>query len=330
MSRETMTLSQAFAQGVAEEMERDQAVCVLGTDLFIRGGHWAQVRGLGERFGPERIRDTPISEAAMVSAGVGAALNGMRPIVDLNFIDFVFGAIDEVVNQAAKIRYMWNVPVPLVIRGTSGVAFASAQHNNQVEAWFAHMPGLLVATPSTPADVKGLIKTALRGQDPVIFLMHKMQTGLRGEVGGPDELVPFGRAAVRRAGDDVTVVAHSIMAPKSVEAAERLAAEGIDCEVIDLRTVFPLDIETVKASVRKTGRLVVAGESPRFGGIGAELVATIQEACFDDLDGPLLRVGAAHSPIPHSPVLIKPLIPDVEDVVRAVRATTYDATTTAA
>ena len=322
MSSETMTLSQAFAQGVAEEMERDPAVFVVGTDLFIRGGHWAQVRGLGERFGPERIRDAPISEAAMVAAGVGAALNGMRPIVDLNFVDFVFGAIDEVVNQAAKIRYMWNVPVPLVIRGTAGVAFASAQHNNQVEAWFAHMPGLFVATPSTPADTKGLIKSALRGQDPVIFLMHKMQTGLRGPVGGADDLVPFGRAAVRREGADVTIAAYSVMAPKALEAAETLAAEGVDCEVIDLRTVFPLDLETVKASVRKTGRLVMASEAPRFGGIGAELVATIQEACFDDLDAPLLRVGGAHSPIPHSPALFKSLIPDVEDVVRAVRSIT--------
>ncbi len=320
MSTETMTLSQAFAQGVAEEMERDPAVFVMGTDLFIRGGHWAQVRGLGERFGAERIRDTPISEAAMVSAGVGAALNGMRPIVDLNFIDFVFGAVDEVVNQAAKIRYMWNVPVPLVIRGTAGVAFASAQHNNQIEAWFAHMPGLFVAAPSSPADVKGLIKSALRGHDPVIFLMHKMQTGLKGEVGGPDELVPFGRAAVRRSGADVTLVAYSIMAPKALEAAERLAADGIDCEVIDLRTVFPLDVETVKASVRKTGRLVVAAEAPRFGGIAAELTATIQEACFDALDAPLLRVGGAHVPIPHSPALFRGLIPDVDDVVRAVRS----------
>lgn len=323
MSSATMTLSQAFAEGVAEEMERDESVYVMGTDLFIRGGHWAQVKGLGERFGRERIRDTPISEAAMIAAGVGSALNGMRPIVDLNFIDFVFGALDEVVNQAAKIRYMWDVPVPLVIRGTAGIAFGAAQHNNQVEAWFAHMPGLFVATPSTPADAKGLIKASLRGSDPVIFLMHKMQTGLRGEVGGPDEVVPFGRAAVRRHGADVTIAAYSIMAPKALKAAERLAADGIECEVIDLRTVFPLDLETIAASVRRTGRLVVAGEAPRFGGIGSEIAATIQDACFDWLDAPVARVGAVHSPIPHSPELFKALVPDVADVERAVRSVTY-------
>jgi pyruvate/2-oxoglutarate/acetoin dehydrogenase E1 component len=318
-----MTLSQAFAEGIAEEMERDETVFVVGTDLFIRGGHWAQVKGLGERFGRERIRDAPISEAAMVAAGVGAALNGMRPIVDLNFIDFVFGAMDEVINQAAKIRYMWNVPVPLVIRGTAGIAFGAAQHNNSIEAWFAHMPGLLVATPSTPADAKGLIKSSLRGQDPVVFLMHKMQTGLRGEVGDPDELVPFGRAVVRRPGKDVTIVAYSIMVARALQAAEALAADGIDCEVIDLRTLFPLDMETVEASVRRTGRLVVAGEAPRFGGIGGEIAAAVQESCFDHLDAPALRVGAAHSPIPHSPALFRALIPDVPELDRAVRAVVY-------
>ncbi|ADB51167.1 alpha-ketoacid dehydrogenase subunit beta [Conexibacter woesei] len=323
MSSRTLTLSQAFAEGVAEEMERDPAVFVVGTDLFIRGGHWAQVKGLGEKFGRERIRDAPISEAAMVASGVGAALNGMRPIVDLNFIDFVFGAIDEVVNQAAKIRYMWDVPVPVVIRGTAGVAFGAAQHNNQVEAWFAHMPGLFVATPSTPWDAKGLIKSALRGSDPVVFLMHKMQTGLRGEAGGPDDLVPYGRAAVRRGGADVTIVGYSIMATKALEAARRLEAEGIDAEVIDLRTVFPLDLETVVASVRKTGRLVVAGESTRIGGIASEVAAAIQEACFDDLDAPIERVGALHVPIPHSPALFKALIPDVADVERAARTVLY-------
>jgi pyruvate/2-oxoglutarate/acetoin dehydrogenase E1 component len=323
MSTRTMTLSQAFAEGVAEEMERDPAVFVVGTDLFIRGGHWAQVKGLGERFGRERIRDAPISEAAMVGAGVGAALNGMRPIVDLNFIDFVFGAMDEVVNQAAKIRYMWDVPVPLVIRGTAGIAFGAAQHNNQIESWFAHMPGLLVATPSTPADAKGLIKSALRGADPVVFLMHKMQTGLRGEVGGPDELVPYGRAAVRREGADVTLVGYSVMATKALEAAQRLEREGIDCDVIDLRTVFPLDLQAVAASVRKTGRLVVAGESTRIGSIASEVAAAIQESCFDDLDAPIERVGAVHAPIPHSPALFKALVPDVDDIARAARSVLY-------
>jgi pyruvate/2-oxoglutarate/acetoin dehydrogenase E1 component len=315
----TVTLSQAFQMGLREEMMRDERIFVLGTDLFERGGHWAQVKGLGAEFGPERIRDTPISEAAMVAAGVGAALNGMRPVVDLNFIDFVFGAMDEVVNQAAKIRYMWGVPVPLVIRGTSGVAFGGPQHNNSIEAWFTHMPGLLVAMPATPADTKGLIKSALRGEDPVIFLMHKMLSGRRGEVGGPEDLVPLGKGIVCRHGKDITIVAYSIMVEKSLQAAANLAQEGIEAEVIDLRTVFPLDLDLIETSVRRTGRLIVAGEAPRHGGIGAEVAATIQETLFDYLDAPILRVGGAHAPIPHSPPLFEALIPQAADVERAVR-----------
>ena len=184
-----VTYSQAFQQGMREEMLRNDSIFVLGTDLLDRGGHFGQVLGLGKEFGAERVRDMPISEAAMVAAGVGAALNGMRPVVDLNFIDFSFGAMDEIVNQAAKMRYMFGTPIPLVIRGTSGVALYAAQHNNSLESMFAHMPGLLVATPSTPADTKGLLKSALRGEDPVIFMMHKKLSGTRGEVGGDEDLV---------------------------------------------------------------------------------------------------------------------------------------------
>lgn len=314
-----MTLSQAYQEGMREEMRRDPTIFVLGTDLFIRGGHWAQVRGLGEEFGRERIRDAPISEAAMMAAGVGSALNGMRPVVDLNFIDFVFGAMDELVNQAAKVRYMWGVPVPLVVRATAGMAGGAAQHNNCLEAWFAHTPGLHVVTPATPADTKGLIKSALRGEDPVVFLMHKMLTGFRGEVPQGEHLVPIGRGAVVRPGGDVTLVAYSVMVHRSLEAAERLAAEGIDVEVIDLRTVSPLDLDLVAESVRRTNRLVVAYEAPRTCGIGSEVAATIQEEVFDDLDGPVLRVASKHVPMPHSPPLMEALIPQVEDVVRTVR-----------
>jgi pyruvate dehydrogenase E1 component beta subunit len=243
----------------------------------------------------------------------------MRPIVDLNFMDFIFGGMDEVVNQAAKIRYMWGVPVPVVIRGTAGVAFGGPQHNNSVEAWFAHMPGLLVAVPATPADTKGLIKSALRGEDPVVFFMHKMLTGLKGEVGSAEHLVPFGSAAISRPGNDVTVAAYSVMVGKALAAAERVAADGVDVEVIDLRTIAPLDLDLIIKSVRKTGRLVVAGEAPRFGGIAAEVAAAVQEVAFDYLDAPVVRVGAKHSPIPHSPPLIEPLIPQVADIERAVR-----------
>lgn len=314
------TYSQAFAQGMREEMARDDRIFALGTDLYDRGGHFGQVFGLGKEFGIERIRDMPISEAAMVAAGVGSALNGMRPVVDLNFIDFAFGAMDEIVNQAAKMRYMFGTPVPIVIRGTSGVALYAAQHNNSLESVFAHLPGLLVATPSTPADTKGLLKTALRGQDPVIFMMHKRLSGTRGEVGGPDDLVPFGQAAIRRTGSDVTIVAYSQMVLKAMEAATALAATGIEAEVIDLRTVMPLDFATVAESVRKTGRLVSATEEPTFASIASEVAARTQETVFDWLAGPVVCVGAKHSPIPHSPTLIDVVIPQAADIERAARA----------
>jgi pyruvate dehydrogenase E1 component beta subunit len=316
-----MTLSQAFQEGVREEMERDDRIFVLGTDLLVRGGHFAQLNGLGERFGSDRVRDTPISEAAMVAAGVGAALNGMRPIVDLNFIDFALGAMDEIVNQAAKARYMWAQPMPIVIRGTAGVALYAAQHNNSLEATFAHTPGLLVVMPATPADTKGLIKTALRSDDPVIFLMHKSLTGLRGQVPDGEHVVEFGSANVIRSGAQATVVTYGAMVGKALRAADELALEDIEVEVIDLRTLFPLDLDTIEASVKKTGRIVVASDAPRVGGIGSEIAAAIQESVFFYLDAPVLRVGAKHAPIPHSPLLIDALVPSEHNIARAVRRT---------
>jgi pyruvate dehydrogenase E1 component beta subunit len=319
MSR-TMTYAQAFALGVREEMERDPSIFVMGTDLLDRGGAFGQLNGIGEIFGPERVRDTPISESAMMSAGLGAAINGMRPIVDINFVDFSFGAWDEIVNQTAKMRYMLGVPIPLVLRGTVGVAAYAMQHNNQIETMFAHVPGLLVVMPATPADTKGLIKTALRGEDPVVFLMHKRLGAQRGEVGGPDELVPFGRARVAREGSDITLVAYSFMVRRALETAEQLAADGISAEVIDMRTIVPLDLETVEESVRKTRHAVVIGEAPRFLGVGAEVAASIQETLFRDLAAPVQRVGASHAPIPHSPPLYEAIIPQVEGIVRAAKA----------
>jgi pyruvate dehydrogenase E1 component beta subunit len=301
-------------------MARDASIMVMGTDLYERGGHWAQVLDLGPQFGRDRVRNAPISEAAMVAAGVGAALNGLRPVVDLNFIDFAFGAMDEIVNQAAKARYWWDRPVPLVIRGTTGFAGGGAQHNNSLEAWFCHVPGLLVAMPSTPADAKGMIKTALRGDDPVIFLMHKMLTGLRGDAGGPDDLVPFGQAAVRRPGRDVTVASYGVMVGKSMQAAERLAADGIEVEVVDLRSLMPLDLDAIETSVRRTRRLVVATEAYRHGGVGGEIAAAVQESMFGELDAPIMRIGAGFAPVPHSPVLLDALTPGVDEVERAVRA----------
>lgn len=315
----SLTLTQAYQLGLREEMARDPSIFVMGTDLLERGGHWAQVKGFGKEFGAERVRDTPISEAAMVAAGVGAALNGMRPVVDLNFIDFILGAMDEVVNQAAKIRYMWGAAVPLVIRGTSGVSFGGPQHNNSLEAWFAHIPGLLVVMPATPADTRGLIKSALRGEDPVIFLMHKMLTGFRGEVEAEEVTVPIGRARIAREGSDATVIAYSITVSKALQAAAALVDQGIDVEVVDLRTVAPIDFDLIAQSVRKTHRAVVVGEAPLSGSISSEIAAEIQETLFDDLDSPVLRVGGVQAPIPHSPPLFGALIPQASDIERAIR-----------
>lgn len=319
---ERATLSQAYRQGLAEEMRTDPRILVYGTDLFERGGHWGQVRGLGSEFGRDRVRNAPISEAAMVAAGVGAAMNGLRPVVDLNFIDFAFGAMDEIINQAAKIRYMWGAPMPLVIRGTNGVAGGGAQHNNSFESWFAHTPGLLVAMPSTPADTKGLIKSALRGEDPVIFLMHKLLAGLRGEIGGAEDLVPFGRGTVRRPGRDITVATYGVTVPRSIAAAGQLASEGVEAEVIDLRTIAPLDLELVEESVRRTRHLVVVTESQRHGGIGAEIAAALSESLYDVLDGPVLRVGAPSVPAPHSAPLLARATPSADDIARSLRAAT--------
>ena len=274
------TYGHAFAEGVSEEMRRDPSIIVIGTDLLERGGHFSQLNGVGAEFGPHRVRDAPISEAAMVAAGVGGALNGLRPLIDLNFADFVLGAMDEVVNQAAKLRYMTGTPVPLVVRMTGGVAYGAAQHNNSLEGWFASMPGLLVAVPATPADNKGLIKSALRGADPVMFFMHKKLTGVRAIVGGADDLVPFGQAAIRRAGTNLSIVSYSYMVGPCLDAAERLAADGIEAEVVDLRTLMPMDLATVVQSVRKTGRAMVVSDAPRFGSITSEIAASIQESAF--------------------------------------------------
>lgn len=313
-----VTVGKAFQLGMHEEMERDERIFVLGTDLFIRGGHFAQVKGLGQEFGRERVRDAPISEAAMIAAGVGAALNGMRPVVDLNFVDFALGAMDEIVNQAAKIRYMWGRSVPLVVRASAGVALYAAQHNNSLESLFAHTPGLAVVMPSTPADTKAMIKTALRMDDPVIFLMHKRLTGLRGDVGGADDLVPLGVGVIRRAGNDVTLVSYGGMMDRTLTASEGLVERGIEAEVIDLRTLFPLDLDLLVESVRRTGRLAVVTEEPHYAGLGSEIAASIQEAAFDYLDAPVLRINATHSPIPHSPPLIEALTPQVPDIVSMV------------
>ena len=313
-----VTVGKAFQLGMHEEMERDERIFVLGTDLFIRGGHFAQVKGLGKEFGRERVRDAPISEAAMIAAGVGAALNGMRPVVDLNFVDFALGAMDEIVNQAAKIRYMWGRSVPLVVRACP--VWRCTRHSTTTASsrCLRTHPGLAVVMPSTPADTKAMIKTALRTDDPVMFLMHKRLTGLRGDVGGADDLVPLGVGVIRRAGNDVTLVSYGGMMDRTLTASEGLVERGIEAEVIDLRTLFPLDLDLLVESVRRTGRLAVVTEEPHYAGLGSEIAASIQEAAFDYLDAPVLRINATHSPIPHSPPLIEALTPQVPDIVSMV------------
>jgi acetoin:2,6-dichlorophenolindophenol oxidoreductase subunit beta len=314
-----LTYSQAYREGVAEEMATNEKIFIMGTDIVLRGGHFAQVFGLGEKFGASRVRDVPISEAAMLAAGVGSAVCGMRPIVDLNFLDFSFGGMDEICNQAAKMSYMFGIQVPLLIRATNGIALGGAQHNNAIESWFAEMPGLNVVMPSNPGDIKALIKSALRINDPVLFLMHKALSGLRGAVGGPDDLIPLGQANISRPGDDVTIVTYGVNVAKCLEAAERLAADGIEAEVIDLRTLYPLDRETVVESVRKTGRAMMVDESAAYGGVSAEMVASIQEAAFDYLDAAVVRITAPHAPVPNSPALLSAILPNSALIEAAAR-----------
>ncbi len=312
--------SEAFQSGVREEMKRNAGIFILGTDLQERGGHFAQVKGIAQEFGFDRVKDAPISEAAMVAAGVGAAMYGCHPIVDLNFIDFAFGAMDEILNQAAKIRFMFNGKVPLVIRATSGVALGGAHHCNSLEALFASTPGLSVAVPSTAIDVKGLIKTALRAEDPVIFLMHKKLSGVRGEIGDENYFVPFGKAKSVRSGTDAAIITYGYSIVTAHKAAEALAAEGVSVEIIDLRTLYPLDEEAINNAVKKYGRVVVMDEAPTFGSITGEIAATATERNFSALKGPIVRVGGARAPISANPAMADAAIPTVAAVMKAVKA----------
>ena len=313
------TYSEAFQQGVREEMYRNESIFILGTDLVERGGHFAQVKGIAQEFGHERVKDSPISEAAMVASGLGAAMYGCHPIIDLNFIDFSLGAMDEIINQAAKIRFMFGKPVPMVIRATSGVALGGAHHTNSLEALFAHTPGLSVAVPSRAWDVKGLIKTALRAPDPVIFLMHKKLSGVRGEVGDENTLIPFGKAHTVQTGKDVAVITYGYTVVTAQKAAAELAKSGVSIEIIDLRTLYPLDKDAINETVRKFGRVVVADEAPLFSSFTAEIAATASEENFSSLKGPIVRVGGIRAPISANPQMAEAAIPTVEGMIAAVK-----------
>ena len=310
----------AITDALREEMARDEAVFVVGEDVAYPGGSFSATRGLLEEFGERRVKDTPISESAIVGLALGAATQGLRPVAEIMFMDFLAVCMDQIVNQVAKARYMFGgqYRLPMVIRTPCGGGLnAGPQHSQCLEAWFAHVPGLKVVMPATPYDVKGLLKTAIRDDNPVLFVENKALYGLKGEIPEEEYLVPIGQADVKRPGRDVTVVATSRMVHQSLEAAQTLAQEGIEAEVIDLMTITPLDKETIFKSVEKTSKLVIAHEAVKAFGIGAEISAMVCEEMIDCLDGPILRVGAPYTPVPFSPERF--YLPNAEDVIQAVR-----------
>ena len=321
-SRE-LTFAQALNEAIAQSMESDNSVFVMGEDVALTGGIFQVTKDLLEKFGEERVRDTPISEAAFCGAGVGAAIAGMRPIVEVQIFDFVTQMMDMIVNQAAKYRYMMGggTTVPIVIRGPQGGGIRlAAQHSQSLEAWFAHIPGLIVVAPSNPFDAKGLLVTAIRENNPVIFLEHKMlYLGQSAPVPEGLYAIPLGKAAIKRSGRDVTIVATQVMVQAALSAARQLEHEGIDTEVIDPRTIFPLDEETIIKSVEKTNRLVVVHEAWRRGGFGAEVTAMVVEKAFDYLDAPIERVGAPDVPMPFNDSLERWVIPSQNNIVEAVK-----------
>ncbi len=317
-----MLFREAIGLATAEEMRRDDTVFVMGEDVGASGGIFKCCEGLFEEFGGERVIDTPIAEAGYIGLGVGAAMTGMRPLAELMFGDFSLLTMDQIVNQAAKIRYMsgGQCKVPLTIRLSMGAGRSSAaQHSQSLHSLFAHIPGLKVAIPSTPRDAKGLLKTAIRDDNPVLFFEDKMMYNDSGAVPEEDDfLIPFGQAEIKRPGEDLTIVATSSMVIAALEAAEQLAAQGLEAEVIDPRTLVPLDKETLLASVRKTGYALVVDEGVERYGASAELAAILNSEAFDYLDAPVLRIGAAAVPIPFSPPLELPTIPNVEQIVETV------------
>jgi pyruvate dehydrogenase E1 component beta subunit len=316
----TVTYREALRRALGEELERDESVFLMGEEIGRFEGSYKVTAGLWDRFGAKRVRETPISEEGFMGAGIGAAMLGLRPVVEIMTINFILVAMDMVVNHAAKVRYMFGgtVGVPMVIRTPAGAgAQLTAQHSQSLEGWFAGTPGLKVVAPATPADAYGMLKTAIRDDDPVLFVENLVLYNLRGEIPDDDgEPVPLGRARVAREGRDLTIVAHSYTVQRALRVADRLAQDGVEAEVIDLRSLRPLDAETVIESVRKTSRALIAEEGWSTYGVGAELAARIGRACFDDLDAPVERVGSAEVPMPYSKPLELAALP-LEDKVEA-------------
>jgi len=318
----TLTFAQALGEAMAEEMRRDDAVVLWGIDIGPYGGAFGVTRGLYDEFGPERVIDMPVSEAGYTGCGVGAAATGLRPVIELQFSDWITIASDQLINQAANMRYMFGgvISVPLVLRApVGGYTSAAAQHTHMFESIFAFVAGLKVVLPATPHDAKGLLKSAIRDNNPVIFFEHNQLYAMEGEVPEEEYTIPLGKADVKRQGTDVTIVTYSYMVNKSLAAAAKLAEEGIDVEVVDLRSIDPIDEETIVNSIKKTHRLVVVQETWRNCSVSSEVAAIAGEKALDYLDEPIVRVTAHHVPTPFSPVLERFVLPSEEGIVGAVR-----------
>ncbi len=316
-----VTFLEAIRQALFEEMDRDPAVVMIGEDIGVYGGAFKVTAGLLERFGWERVIDTPISETAIIGAAVGMAYQGLRPVAEMQFIDFIACCFNQLTNFAAKSHYRWGAPVPMVVRGPSGGGVHGGPfHSQNPEMYFTHTPGLKVIYPATAYDAKGLMKSAIRDNNPVLFFEHKfLYRRIKEELPEGEYLVPIGKAAVKREGRHLTIISYAAMLHTSLEAAETLAREGIECEVIDLRTLLPLDKETILTSVKKTNKLLVVHEDTRTGGIAGEIAAIVCEGAFDDLDGPIVRVTSLDTPVPYSPPLEEHFLPNAEKIVAAAR-----------
>jgi acetoin:2,6-dichlorophenolindophenol oxidoreductase subunit beta len=323
-----ITYLEALREAMVQEMRRDKEVFLIGEDIGAYGGAFGVSKGMLEEFGPERIRETPISEAAIAGAATGAALMGMRPVMEIMFMDFLTISMNQLVNQAAKMRFMFGgkCSIPMVIRAPSGSGTgAAAQHSQSLEAWFVNVPGIKVVAPSSPYDAKGLLVAAIRDNNPVLFMEHKLLYRLKGPVPEDSYCIPLQSAEVKRVGRDLTIVAYSIMVPRALEAAEKLAAEGIAVEVVDPRCLKPLDTDTLIRSVSKTGRVLIVHEAPMTGGFGGELAAVIAASeAFDCLDAPIQRLAGRNVPIPYNRALERAAVPQVEDIVVAARALTQE------
>ena len=317
------TLIEAVNEALAEELERDPSVILLGEDIGLHGGVFRATDGLYKRFGPERVIDTPIAELGIAGVAVGAAMNGLRPVAEIQFADYIHPAYDQIVNEAAKIRYRSNgaFECPIVVRAPFGAGVhGGLYHSQSVEALFYHVPGLKVVIPSTPYDCKGLLKSAIRDPDPVLFFEHKKSyRRWKGDVPDGDYTVPLSQADVKREGDDISVITYGIGVHYALEAADRIDREGVSVEVVDLRTIAPMDTATIGRSISKTNKVLIVHEDNKTGGVGAEIAATIAEDYFEQLDGPILRVAAADAHLPYAPSLEEAIVPNVDDVLDALR-----------